>query len=39
MEHGKTMLMYALEKGHIDEARLLIETGADINAKDEHGTW
>jgi len=31
-----TALMYALEKGHIDMVKLLIEKGADMNAQD---TW
>ena len=30
---GQTALMYACEEGHIECARLLVEKGADVNAK------
>ena len=32
---GRTALMYACEGGHIECARLLVEKGADLNAKDK----
>ena len=32
---GMTALMYPCEKGDIECARLLVEKGADVNAKDE----
>ena len=31
---GLTALMYACKEGHIECARLLVEKGADVNAKD-----
>ena len=31
--YGRTALMYACEEGHIECARLLVEKGADVNAK------
>lgn len=33
-EEGATALHYATENGHREVARLLLETGADINARD-----
>ncbi len=34
---GKTPLMYALEAGDIESARVLIDAGADVNARDYCG--
>jgi ankyrin repeat protein len=35
-ELGKTPLHYAVERGHLDVIRILLASGADINAHDEH---
>jgi ankyrin repeat protein len=32
-QHGRTPLIWAAEKGHTDCARLLLDAGADTNAK------
>lgn len=32
-EHGTTVLQYAAFRGHLDLCRLLVEKGADVNAK------
>ena len=32
---GRTALMYAADKGHIDAARLLVKSQADINLQDK----
>ena len=34
---GKTSLMVAAENGYVDVIELLLECGADINAKDNNG--
>ena len=34
-ELGKTPLHYAAERGHLDVMRLLLSSGADVNAHDE----
>lgn len=36
-EHGGTYLMYAIYSNRIPVARVLIEAGSDINAKDKYG--
>ena len=33
-QNGHTALMCAAESGHVDCARLLLDAGADMNAKD-----
>ena len=35
LDEGKTALMYAAEEGNTDVVKLLLDKGADINAKDE----
>ena len=35
--HGRTSLSRAVERGHIQVARLLLEHGADVNSRDEAG--
>ncbi len=35
--YDRTALMWACERDHTDVARLLLEKGADVNAKDEDG--
>ena len=35
--HGYTALMWASEYGNLEAAKLLIENGADVNAKDKYG--
>ena len=37
--YGRTALMWACEKGHIEAARLLVDKGADLNAKDTESAW
>ena len=32
---GRTALMYACEKGHIEAARLLVDKGADVNVQNK----
>jgi outer membrane protein assembly factor BamB len=32
--HGNTALLFAAEQGHLDVARLLVERGADVNARE-----
>ena len=34
---GWTALELAAEKGHLEASRLLMSSGADVNAKDEYG--
>jgi hypothetical protein len=36
-ECGMTPLHYAAENGHVEIARLLLQNGADVNAKDNYG--
>ena len=36
---GYTALMRACEKGHIEAARLLVDKGADLNAKENESAW
>ncbi len=31
--------MSAVLNGHIEDAKKLIEEGADVNAEDQHGSW
>jgi ankyrin repeat protein len=35
---GKTPLMEAVEAGHLAAARILVENGADVNARTRSGT-
>ena len=37
-QDGRTILMHATWFGHIDVMRILIDKGADVNAKDKNGT-
>ncbi len=34
-QDGKTALMFAIERGHVHCARLLLDVGADIEASDK----
>lgn len=36
-EHGETILMLAVDKGHLNMIQILIAKGADVNAKDKEG--
>ena len=36
-QYGKTALMHASKKGHVDVAKLLIEKGAKVDAADRVG--
>lgn len=36
-DSGNTALMFAASGGHLEIARVLVETGADINLRDEYG--
>ncbi len=36
-QHGRTMLMNAASQGHVDALRLIVEAGANVNARDTHG--
>lgn len=37
-EREETPLVYAVERGSIDAMRLLVESGADVNAPNKFGT-
>ena len=36
---GATALMRACEEGHIEAARLLVDKGADLNARENESAW
>ena len=39
LQYGKQPLHYAIEEGHIETARLLLEKGAPVDAVDEVSAW
>ena len=39
LQRGNQPLHYAIERGHIEIARLLLEKGAPVNAVGEVGAW
>ena len=36
-QHGRTALHVLIDKGHVEAAKVLLESGADVNAKDNSG--